>query len=221
MTQIVNWKSYDSIELLAEAVCQRILEAADKAISRKGLFRIVLAGGTAPVKTYQLLATKQANWSQWHIYHGDERCLPIDDAERNSWVAEQSWLDLVRIPKTQIYNIPAELGAKQAAEKYTDIVAEAGRFDLVILGMGEDGHTASLFPGHIHNEEELIHAVLDSPKPPAARVTMSAKTLANTEELIFVVSGDKHEALTAWKNQIDIPVTNICSESEIDVLMCV
>ncbi len=221
MTQVINWKPYDSIELLAEAVCQRVLKAAEKAITETGAFKVVLAGGTAPIKAYELLATKQADWAQWFIYHGDERCLPVDDAERNSWVAEQKWLNLVSIPKSQIYNIPAELGAKQAAEKYSDIVAEAGQFDLVILGMGEDGHTASLFPGHSHNEEELVHAVQDSPKPPATRVTMSAKTLANTKELIFVVSGNKHEALAAWKNQEDIPVTKICPKSSIDVLMCV
>lgn len=221
MTQVVNWKPFDSIDQLAEAVCQRILAAADKAIAEKGEFKLVLAGGTAPVKAYQLLATKPADWRKWHIYHGDERCLPVDDAERNSLVAEQKWLNLVAIPKSQIYNIPAELGAEAGAEHYAGVVADAGRFDLVLLGMGEDGHTASLFPGHVHNEDELTHAVYNSPKPPADRVSMSAKTLSNTAELIFVVSGDKQDALAAWKNQEDLPVTHICPESGVDVLLCV
>jgi 6-phosphogluconolactonase len=165
MTQVVNWKPFDSIELLAEAVCQRILGAADKAIANKGVFKLVLAGGTAPVKAYQLLATKQADWSKWHIYHGDERCLPVDNAERNSLVAEQKWLNLVAIPKAQIYNIPAELGAEVGAEKYAKVVADAGTFDLVLLGMGEDGHTASLFPGHVHNANELTHAIFGDRSP--------------------------------------------------------
>lgn len=221
MTQIVNWKPYDSIEQLAEAACQRVLDAADKAIIAHDSFKLVLAGGTAPVKAYQLLATKQADWSKWHIYYGDERCLPIDDSERNSLVAERKWLDLVAIPKEQIHRIPAELGAEIGAEQYAQDVAAAGKFDLVLLGMGEDGHTASLFPGHVHNVDELTHAVHNSPKPPADRVTISAKALSNTAELIFIVSGDKQEALAAWKNQQDIPVTHLCPASGVDVLLSV
>ena len=221
MTQVVNWKPYDSIELLAEAACQRVLQAAEKAIAEKGAFKLVLAGGTAPVKAYQLLATKQQDWSKWHIYYGDERCLPVGDSERNSLVAEQKWLNLVGIPKAQIYPMAAELGAEVGAEQYAKVVAEAGTFDLVLLGMGEDGHTASLFPGHVHNIDELTHAVHNSPKPPSDRVTISAKALSNTAELIFIVSGDKQEALTAWKNKEDIPVTHLCPEASVDVLLSV
>ncbi|MBT4146989.1 MAG: 6-phosphogluconolactonase, partial [Gammaproteobacteria bacterium] len=151
----------------------------------------------------------------------DERCLPVDDSERNSLVAEKKWLDLVAIPKEQIHRIPAELGAGIGAEQYAQDVAAAGTFDLVLLGMGEDGHTASLFPGHVHNVDELTHAVHNSPKPPADRVTISAKALSNTVELIFIVSGDKQEALAAWKNKQDIPVTHLCPASGVDVLLSV
>ncbi len=221
MTQVVNWKPYDSIELLAEAVCQRVLEAAQKAIAAKGAFKLVLAGGTAPVKAYQLLAEQQQDWSKWHIYYGDERCLPIDDSERNSLVAEQKWLNLVAISKAHIHPIAAELGAEAGAEAYAKVVAEADGFDLVLLGMGEDGHTASLFPGHVHNIDELTHAVHNSPKPPSDRVSISAKALSNTAELIFIVSGDKQDALTAWKNKEDIPVTHLCPRSGVDVLLSV
>jgi len=219
MTQVVNWKPYDSIELLAEAACERVLQAAEKAIAANGAFKLVLAGGTAPVKAYQLLATKQQDWSKWHIYYGDERCLPMDDSERNSLVAEQKWLNLVTIPKAQIHPMAAELGAEAGAEQYAKIVAEAGTFDLVLLGMGEDGHTASLFPGHVHNVDELTHAVHNSPKPPSDRVSISSKALSNTEELIFIVSGDKHDALAAWKNKEDIPVTHLCPKAGVDVLL--
>ena len=221
MSQKVSWKPYDSIELLAEAACQRVLDAADKAIAANGSFKLVLAGGTAPVKAYQLLATKQADWSKWHIYYGDERCLPVEDNERNSLVAEQKWLDKVAIPKTQIHPISAELGAEAGAEQYAKDVAAAGVFDLVLLGMGEDGHTASLFPGHVHNANELTHAVHNSPKPPSDRVTISAKALSNTHELVFIVSGDKHDAIAAWKNQQDLPVTHLCPATGVDVLLSV
>ncbi|BCG65548.1 MAG: 6-phosphogluconolactonase [Methyloprofundus sp.] len=221
MTQVVNWKPYDSIDALAEAACQRVMDAAAKAIAANGAFKLVLAGGTAPVKAYQLLADKQEDWSKWHIYYGDERCLPVDDAERNSLVAEQKWLDLVTIPKNQIHRIPAELGAEAGAEAYAGDVAAAGVFDLVLLGMGEDGHTASLFPGHVHNLDELTHAVHNSPKPPSDRVSISAKALSNTAELIFIVSGAKHDAVAAWKNKEDIPVTHLCPAAGVDVLLCV
>lgn len=221
MSQNINWSPYDSIELLAKAACQRVINAANKAIATTGSFKIVLAGGTAPVKAYQLLATKQAEWSKWHIYYGDERCLPVDNSERNSLVAEQQWLDLVAIPTTQIHRIAAETGAKTGAKQYAKEVAEAGIFDLVLLGMGEDGHTASLFPGHLHDINELTHAVHNSPKLPSERVSMSAKALSNTNELIFIVSGNKHEALTAWKNQQDLPVTRLCPACGVDVLFSV
>ncbi|NOQ64001.1 MAG: 6-phosphogluconolactonase [Methyloprofundus sp.] len=221
MTQIVNWIAYDTIDQLAEAACQRVLAAAEKAIAANGTFKLVLAGGTAPVKAYQLLAKKQQDWSKWHIYYGDERCLPVEDSERNSLVAEQKWLNLVDIPKAQIYPMAAELGAEAGAEHYAKVVADAGKFDLVLLGMGEDGHTASLFPGHLHNLEELTHAVHNSPKPPSDRVSISAKALSNTEELIFIVSGAKHDAIAAWKNKEDIPVTHLCPASGVDVLLSV
>lgn len=221
MTQVVNWLPYDSIDQLAEVACQRILAAAEKAIKAHGSFKLVLAGGTAPVKAYQLLATEQADWGKWHIYYGDERCLPVADSERNSLVAEQKWLDKVTIPKAQIHRIPAELGAEAGAEQYAKKVAAAGQFDLVLLGMGEDGHTASLFPGQIHSLDELTHAVHNSPKPPSDRVSISAKSLSNTAELIFIVSGDKQDALAAWKRQDDIPVTHLCPASGVDILLCV
>jgi len=221
MTQTVNWKPFDSIDDLAEAVCQRVLTAAEKAISANGTFKLVLAGGTAPVKAYQLLAQKTVDWSQWVIYYGDERCLPINDAERNSLVAEQVWLDLVNIPKSQIHPISAELGAETGAKKYAPIIEAAGKFDLVLLGMGEDGHTASLFPRQVHDTEELTHAVHNSPKPPSDRVTISAKALSNTQELIFVVSGAKHEAVAAWKQGEDLPVSHICPVNGVDVLLSV
>ncbi len=221
MTQVVNWIPFDSIDLLAEAACQRILTAAEKAIAAHGSFKLVLAGGTAPVKAYQLLAKQTLDWSQWHIYYGDERCLPVDDAERNSLVAEQKWLNLVDIPKNQIYPMAAELGAEAGAKHYADIVAAADKFDLVLLGMGEDGHTASLFPGHVHNLDELTHAVHNSPKPPADRVSISAKALSNTQELIFIVSGAKHDAVNAWKNKEDLPVTHLCPATGVDVLLSI
>jgi 6-phosphogluconolactonase len=89
---------------------------------------------------------------------------------------------------------------------------------MVLLGMGEDGHTASLFPGHQHPQDELVHAVYNSPKPPPERVSISAKALSNTRELIFLITGaNKQEAVNLWRSGSDLPVAAIESENPIDI----
>ena len=133
-------------------------------------------------------------------------------------MAKQAFLEKVAIPDAQIFTIPAELGPEQAAKKYQQIVANALPFDMVLLGMGEDGHTASLFPGHQHQQEELAHAVYNSPKPPPERVSISAKALGNTQQLIFLITGaNKQEAVKNWRSGQDLPVATIVPENPIDI----
>ena len=194
------------------------MSAAEHAIAEHGTFKLVLAGGSTPEKVYRLLAQADADWSKWYIYYGDERCLPADHADRNSLMATQAFLEKVAIPDAQIFTIPAELGPEQAAKKYQQIVASALPFDMVLLGMGEDGHTASLFPGHQHQEDELAHAVYNSPKPPPERVSISAKALSNTQQLIFLITGaNKQEAVKNWRSGQDLPVATIVPENPIDI----
>ena len=114
----------------------------------RGRFTIVLAGGNTPRGAYELLRAAPADWSDWQVYFGDERCTAADDAERNSRMAELAWLDHVAIPAGRIHEMPAELGPVEAAARYEEALVGVGRFDLVLLGIGEDGHTGSLFPGH-------------------------------------------------------------------------
>jgi 6-phosphogluconolactonase len=84
--------------------------------------------------------------------------------------------------------------------------------------MGEDGHTASLFPNHYHDENELAHAVYNSPKPPSERVSLSAKALSNTQQLLFLITGsNKQDAVKAWRSGADLPVATIVPENPIDV----
>ncbi|WP_340122291.1 6-phosphogluconolactonase [Methylobacter svalbardensis] len=218
MQQNSRWHTLETAEDVAFAACQHILNAADSAISARRKFKLVLAGGSTPEKVYRLLAGSNADWANWHIYYGDERCLPADHKDRNSLMASRVLLDKVAIPTKQIFTMPAELGPEVAAERYRQTVAEAGMFDMVLLGMGEDGHTASLFPGHQHPQDEPVHAVYNSPKPPPERVSISAKALSNTRELIFLITGaNKQEAVNQWRSGQDLPVAGITPENPVDI----
>jgi len=213
-----RWHTLETADLVALAAYEQILKSAEQAIADHGTFKLVLAGGSTPEKVYRLLAHADADWSKWYIYYGDERCLPADHADRNSLMATSAFLEKVAIPDAQIFTIPAELGPEPAAKKYQQIVASALPFDMVLLGMGEDGHTASLFPGHQHQEEELAHAVYNSPKPPPERVSISAKALSNTQQLIFLITGaNKQEAVKNWRSGQDLPVATIVPENPIDI----
>lgn len=213
-----RWHYLETGDDVAQAACQQILNAATSAIAERGKFKLVLAGGGTPEKVYRLLAESDADWANWHIYYGDERCLPADHQDRNSLMANRVLLDKVAIPANQIYTMPAELGPEVAADRYKLAVSKAGTFDMVLLGMGEDGHTASLFPGHQHQQDELVHAVYNSPKPPPERVSISAKALSNTRELIFLITGsNKQEAVKLWRSGSDLPVASIVPENPIDV----
>ena len=218
MQQTTRWHIFADADAVATAVCQHILAAAEQAIAERGQFKCVLAGGITPEKVYRLLAAANADWSHWAIYFGDERCLPTDHADRNSLMAFQALLNKVDIPASQIYPIPAELGPEQGAALYRPVVAEAVPFDMVLLGMGEDGHTASLFPGHSHKPDELAHAVYNSPKPPPERVSISANALSNSRQVIFLVTGaNKQAAVKAWRAGEALPVASIVMDNPVDV----
>lgn len=218
MQTSINWHSYDNAEQVATAVCLHILNAAKQAITERGAFKLVLAGGTTPEKVYRLLAETQADWVNWHIYYGDERCLPVNHPDRNSLMAEQAFLNKVTIPREQIFTIPAESDPVTAAKQYQQTVASALPFDMVLLGMGEDGHTASLFPNHHHNKDELAHAVYNSPKPPPERVSLSAKALSDTRQLLFLITGaNKQDAVKAWRAGELLPVATIIPKQPIDI----
>ncbi len=213
-----RWHILETANQVALAAYQQILKSAEHAIAENGTFKLVLAGGSTPEKVYRLLAQADADWSKWFIYYGDERCLPAAHADRNSLMAKQAFLEKVAIPDAQIFTIPAELGPDLAAKKYQQIVASALPFDMVLLGMGEDGHTASLFPGHQHPKDELAHAVYNSPKPPPERVSISAKALSNTQQIIFLITGtNKQEAVINWRAGQDLPVATILPEKPIDI----
>lgn len=221
ISQTCRWHAFDSAPELERAAVTEILSAAQCAIAARGAFHIVLAGGTTPRRVYETLRSAAAEWHAWHVYYGDERCLPIDRAERNSRMAEQAWLDHVAIPAAQIHPIPAEAGAAVAAEKYAGVVKKIELFDLVLLGLGEDGHTASLFPDHDAGDAldaPSTQVVLDAPKPPPQRVSLSARRLSETRQVIFLVTGTgKAQAVDNWRSGKKIPAALITPQSGVDV----
>jgi len=221
--QQVRWHVSASADALAAAVAGRTLELAHHAIERRGAFTIVLAGGATPRVTYELLRRAEAAWSQWHIYFGDERCAPPDDPQRNSWMADEAWLAGVPIPRSQIHPIPAELGPEQGAQRYTALVSDIVAFDLVLLGLGEDGHTASLFPGHDANlaiDAADVVPVFAAPKPPPFRVSLSARRLSRAEHVFFLIAGaDKASAVQRWRAGDSMPAASIRPTAGVDAFV--
>lgn len=211
----------DDPAAVARRTAAIILDSAARAVAARGRFRLVLAGGTTPQLAYRLVAAAQADWACWECAFGDERCLPRSDPGRNSLAAHEALLGRVPIPPEQVLPIPAELGAAEAAEHYARLLAPRLPFDLVLLGMGEDGHTASLFPGHPTPEDEaLVVAVHDAPKPPADRVSLTPKALAATRDMVVIVTGaSKREALAAWRAGADLPVARVAAAGNALVLV--
>ena len=212
--QNTRWNRFDSIDALSHSVCDAIVKSASAAIAARGKFSIVLAGGNTPRAIYKLLRDLPMDWSNWHIYHGDERCLPPNHEDRNSLMVEQVLTHFVAIPKSQIHDIPAELGPIEGAKAYAETLNNVDTFDMVILGLGEDGHTASLFPNHVVDNSADAVPVFNSPKPPAERISLSQNRLNNTREVLFLVTGaGKQQAVDNWRNGVVIPATLIAPQA--------
>lgn len=218
--QKVKWRVFEDADRVAEYVAQQMLAAAARAIARRGEFKCVLAGGRSPLAAYRQLLNSDADWRYWKIYFGDERCAPADDPQRNSKAAAEAWLAQSPIAPENVFYIQAEQGAERAAAAYGKRVQEAMPFDLVLLGMGEDGHTASLFPGHAEPEHELALAVHDAPKPPPDRVSLSSLALSSSSRVLIIVTGaGKHAAVRRWRAGEDLPVSRIGALESVQVVL--
>lgn len=179
----------------AEAVAARAAEIVRETVSAgRGRVRIVLAGGTTPRRCHELLATSDVAWGRVEILFGDERCVPPRSADSNYRAAAEALLD--RVAPGIVSRIPAELGAEAAASLYEDVVASAP-LDLVMLGLGPDGHTASLFPGHASlAATSLVVAIHDAPKPPPDRVSLSLPAIRAARRVIVMATGaEKRDAV--------------------------
>ena len=218
-----RWHAVSDEHALQQQALTMILARAARAIRERGQFHVVLAGGNTPRNIYRQLSTAPTDWSAWHVYFGDERCLPPNDPARNSHMAAEAWLNHVAVPASQVHRIPGELGASRGAQRYAEMLEAIGDFDLVLLGLGEDGHTASLFPDHewgtVPGSPDTL-AVFDAPKPPPERISLSAARLSRAREALFLVSGEsKHWAVSEWLAGKDIPAASIKPVGGVDVLV--
>lgn len=193
------------VDALAFAAAQRIAELVERTLAAQELCRIALAGGDTPRRCYRLLRGMPLPWPRIHFYFGDERCLPVGDLQRNDTMARDSLLPSV--PAANIHAIPAELGAAVATARYAQELALGGVLDLVLLGLGEDGHTASLFPGNAALQAAgSVVAVSGAPKPPPERVSLSLSALNAARHKIFLVAGSaKRNALQGIAQGADLP----------------
>jgi len=171
--------------------------ADELAAAVRGGLEIVLTGGTTPSRAYELAAEREPDWSKASVWWGDERCVPPEDERSNYRLARERLLDRLSSPPRSVQRIRGELGAEAAAEEY-DRALVGVRLDLVLLGVGPDGHTASLFPGEPTLDERSLRAIPAEAKldPFVERVTMTVPALCSAPDVLFVVTGEaKAEAL--------------------------
>ena len=202
--------THPSAEALAAAVAGRLVAHLAAVQAAGDIPSVVLTGGSIAVKIHEAVVTAtrdDVDWSRVDVWFGDERFVPEDDSERNAGQAAEAMLDHLPFSPGRIHAMPPSDGrygddVEAAAAGYADelLAADDGsipRFDVLMLGIGPDGHCASLFPGRTEVDESApAVAVRDSPKPPPTRITMTGGTLANATEVWFVAAGEgKAEAV--------------------------
>lgn len=187
---------------LAELAAEWIAEAITGAVAERGRCAIALSGGTTPRAVYARLARHHAEvpWPHVDVYFGDERCVPPHHPESNFYMADQILLRHVPIPRAQIHRMPAEWRDDEAAAReYDQVLPDA--LDVLLLGMGADGHTASLFPGsRALDERDRWVIPVDAPAgiTPPHRITLTLPILNRAREVFFLVAGaDKRPAISA------------------------
>jgi 6-phosphogluconolactonase len=198
--QTANVHLFDDAEAVARAVAARFVELAEDCVHTSGRFSVALSGGSTPRRIYELLAGEEfasrVEWSKVHVFFGDERCVPPDDAESNYRMAQESLLSRVDVPAENVHRMIGEGDAAANARLYEDELRkffggdDLPRFDLIMLGMGDDGHTASLFPHSPALEDAGAWVVANFvEKFGAYRLTLTAPVINHAAHVWFVVAG--------------------------------
>jgi 6-phosphogluconolactonase len=192
-------QTYPDLEALSRAAAGLFVRQAKDAVQQRGRFGVALSGGTTPRRTYALLAQspfrEQVPWERTHVFWGDERCVAPDDPRSNARLAREALLDRVPVPPRQVHPISCRTSPETAAREYAAVLREyfgAGpaSFDLILLGLGENGHTASLFPGDAALDERVRWtAPVLVADPDLHRVTLTASLLNQAAMVAFLVAG--------------------------------
>jgi 6-phosphogluconolactonase len=215
-------------EVLALAAARRIAAWANAAVAARGAFTFVLSGGRTPVLLYTYLAAppfrERVPWPQAHIFWGDERCVPPEHPDSNYRLARHTLLDHVPVPPAQVHRIPGERPPEEAATAYETTLRQcfpgepAPRFDLVLLGLGDDGHTASLFPGTSSSwRRDRWVVALDGGPSRSWRVSLTPWAVNGARNVLFLVSGKAkaHALKQVLQARLDpdaFPAQAICPE---------
>jgi 6-phosphogluconolactonase len=190
---------HPSVREASVATAEFFVEAARQAVKARSRFCVALSGGNSPRKTYELLAhhpySRRVPWKETHVFWGDERFVPQKSPLSNAGMALSALLRRVPIPPNQVHPMPVDLPPKQAADKYEKVLrrffgSRAPRFDLILLGLGENGHTASLFPhSDVLRVKKRWVASVYSPEQKVFRLTLTAPLINQARQVVFLVFG--------------------------------
>ncbi len=190
---------FETPEDVAESAAAEIASAL-----AEGARTLVLAGGTTPKRCYELLTHSEVTWGRVTILFGDERCVPPDHADSNYRMAREALLD--RVAPGSVHRIAGELGPDEAAELYSRVIAPLAPLDVVLLGAGEDGHTASLFPGHPEvSAQGWAVGVRNAPKPPPDRVSLTLPALQGARKVLILAAGAGKAEAVAMAKRGEVP----------------
>lgn len=200
-----NLLVFDTPEQVAQAAAERFVDYSIASIGEHGSFATALAGGSTPRRAYELLAgaeyRDQVDWSRVHLFFGDERMVAPDSVESNYRMINEALMSRVALPSQNVHRINGETTPQESAESYeAELKSFFGttdwpRFDLVFLGMGDDGHTASLFPGSDALKEKVRWVVATThPQSQQARITLTLPVINRAARVTFLVTGEKKAA---------------------------
>jgi 6-phosphogluconolactonase len=195
-------KIFSSPRELAEKFAKELVNMIRKSANVKNTFKIALSGGSTPELLYQILGEKYAETVPWqfvHFFWGDERCVPAENNESNFGMVRNKLISKIEIPSTNIHRIKGEDDPEGEARRYSEEItlftlSRGGipSFDLILLGLGEDGHTVSIFPGHLDLfDSDEICEVVTHPATRQKRITFTGRILNNATAVAFLVSGKK------------------------------
>ncbi|KAH8100562.1 hypothetical protein BXZ70DRAFT_937853 [Cristinia sonorae] len=194
--------SFPNPDELVESLAQFIIQAQKESIEKKGKFTVAISGGSLPKQLNGLIGKRGIKWDKWQVFYADERIVPLDHEDSNHRLCTEELFSKVPIPQQNIHTIDYSLASdpEDLADAYEkELIHEFANkdsarfpvFDLILLGVGPDGHTASLFPGHelLSEEDRWVAEIVDSPKPPPQRITLTFPVLNHASRVAFVASG--------------------------------